>query len=246
MDDQPSQKLTTTELEELLSGYVLNALSLEEMVEVEHTLHKHPELRAQVQQLQEVMGWMAHASRVKAPAQLRSKILSIPQQSAAAKMRAKTRLPWWKIGGAIAAIVLLVLCVDNTFKQQQIATLERKLIALQDHQENYTFSLSGTQAALTASATVFVDVDKGKVFLETKNLPPLPADQAYYLWAVTRDRDKILCGKFNSDTPHQFLKYFAVDPKVYTGPVQLMRISRGSRVSPVDPSQHVLVLTSEA
>lgn len=262
MSDSHSLQATEDHLEELAAGYVLNALSPQETAEFESHLTTHPDLAEHVQALQEVMGLMAHASGIPAPDQLRAKILAIPQTSLssslaeqpkpAAKSRSTpgivsfNRLPWRHLGTAVAAILVLTLSVDNWFLRQRLNTLDSNIAHHQGHPEDYTFNLKGTPAATTASATVVVDVDTGQVLLGVQNLPPLPEGEAYHLWAYTRDRSQILCGRFNTNSVGQLVEHFSVDPAIYTDDVEFMRISKEPATTPPDDSRRVLVLTSES
>ncbi len=257
MTDSSTSQPMDDDLEEALAGYVLGALSPAEMVKVEHFLRSNPQYIEQIRQMQDVMGVMAYSTRTKAPELLRSKILTIPQSrrpvqhpSRLLPIRPSVRLPWRQVGGAIAALVVLTLGIDNVLLRQQLAKLELHRAETQiaeDHvtEEDYVFDLRGTNSTI-ATAKVIIDADAGEVIIGTQNLPPLPENEAYHLWAFTSDQSKILCGRFNTNSDGQTVSHFSIDPKVYTGHIRLLRISREPISNTSQSSRRVLVMTSES
>lgn len=63
-----------------------------------------------------------------------------------------------------------------------------------------TFALKGEQAAATATARVFVDVNRGRAMVFFRGLPPNNEDQAYQLWiSRTGASEPASAGTFDTD-----------------------------------------------
>lgn len=241
---------TDTHLEELLAGYALNALSPEETAELEHYLRQHPELEQQLSELQAVMGYLGQAFQESAPASLRTRILSIPHLSPAPTSAPATpqhRWSWRSPCGAIAALLIVGLSIDNVLLRQRLTALQVEFTPAST-EENYVFHLAGTAEATPASAKVIVDIHAGEVLMGVQNLPPLPPQETYQLWAFTADQTGILCGRFNTDETGQAIAHFSVSPDLYTSPIAVMRIAKSSIDSALDASslQEDWLLTSQS
>jgi hypothetical protein len=77
------------------------------------------------------------------------------------------------------------------------------------------------------------------------NLPPLPPQEAYYVWAFTKDK-KIFCGKFNTNASGELVAQLPIPVHEYNSRVLFMRISQEPATLPATPHQKVLVMTSES
>lgn len=251
MSDSPPPTPNQDHLDELMAGYVLDALSPQEQAEVEQILQQGaPEMREQLRSLGEVMALLAHTTQQAAPGSLRARVLSIPASSMPSQatilpLRAARRWPWRAMGGAIAASLFIALAIDNYQVRQRVSTLEAVLAEQHPTEENYAFELHGRGMATDASAIVLLDAHTGRVFVGVTNLPPLSADETYYLWAFTADDQKVLCGHFNTHATGQWVSYLSVDPAIYPGPVQVMRISREPIHTPPQAEDKTIVLSSE-
>jgi anti-sigma-K factor RskA len=62
-------------------------------------------------------------------------------------------------------------------------------------------NMVGTQVAPRSSANIYWDSANANVFLVVKNMPMLPSDQQYQLWALIDGKPKDL-GEFSADTTH--------------------------------------------
>lgn len=242
------------QIEELMAGYVLNALSPEEAAEFEQLLLSKPEIAAKLREFEEFMASIAHASpRVSAPRSLRAKILAVAQEEVSQEKKFSLySFPWYKL--SIAAGVLLVVA-GYAYLYQQLAATRQQLASLQADNnsirqklalmESNIFALQGTKVAPSASASVVLDFTKGKALLVLENLPKSPPGESYHLWAFTQKNDrleKILCGTFKNDFSDSKIS-IPIPVKDFTTPVLFMRISRES-ITP-NPQKKVLVMTSE-
>jgi anti-sigma-K factor RskA len=260
-----SPQPTDEYLEDLLAGYALSALTPEETAELESYLAANPDLRQKVDALQEVMGLMAGSARMTAPPHLRSRILAIPHtpmlkqtpleqppqlghhpQSDQHPIKGQRRSGAQRIGAAIAALLLVTLGVNNYLLYQRLTFLEAEVAEHQASESNYTFELKSQKAGSNAVAKVVIDIDAGELIVGVRGLPPLSAEEAYYLWAFTANQKKIFCGRFNTDASGQLVEQLSVRPEEYSDPIKFMRISREPVVTLPNSQQRVLVLTSES
>jgi anti-sigma-K factor RskA len=253
MSDSSILQPTSERLEELMSGYVLDALTPEETVEFEQYLCNDLTLIKRLNQMQEMAALLTRSQTP--PSELRAKLQKISQATEQSPqprpiVQPQPPIAKWKLLGAIGALALLILGIDNMRLRHQLFASRTQVTTLQasaaaHEEEDYTFELKAKQAGSNAEAIVVFDADEGVLFVGAKNLPPLPADEAYHLWAFTKDNQKILCGQFNTDDSNQLTQQFSVRPEDYQENVVFMRISREPRVTPPDASRRVLVLTSE-
>jgi anti-sigma-K factor RskA len=204
--------------QELMAGYALGDLSSEEAETLQRLLTENPELTSEVDQFQEVLALMPYAlpDEPEPPPQLKETILSQAQgdrlaphtlsERAARKSRS---LAWQRAGGAIAALLLITLAVNNyqlrqTAKQNQVtigrlqqeAKTNDALIAALRQPNAQVFALEGTQK--TSGSLVFVPA-QNRVTLVT-DLPKLPTGKIYRLWAMpTNASQPTYCGEFGAE-----------------------------------------------
>jgi anti-sigma-K factor RskA len=138
------------------------------------------------------------------------------------------------LGSAIAAATMLLLTIDNERLRQQMAqvkgleqklqTTQTQLEQLQQQQETLQpliatlqqpntliYSLQGTGQAATASASLVAVPGHRQMVLVSHNLPPLPKDKVYRLWAIHDQASELMyCGQFTS-TPTGTAKWLAPD-----------------------------------
>lgn len=232
--------------EALLIGYILNTLPSGDRKTIESLLAENPEVAAQRQEMEAILGLMAYASPpVATPPRLRFRVMEAARRQTVPTLpkRVWSTVQWRD--GAIAAMLLLVLGLsfDNFHLHRKVALQDTALAALQNaHTE--VFSMKATPAALGASGRVLLDVQGGYAVIVMHKLPPLPKGEAYHLWAFT-PQAKVLCGRFNpTQTDGQVNLSLAQTKRLQS--VRFMRISREAIAPPQHkPKQRVLVLTSE-
>lgn len=218
-----TEPLPPEQLEELMAGYALDDLSPEEAQRLEQLLAENPQLATEVSRLEEVLGLLPYAlPEVEPPPHLRSTILqaAVVQTNHRQPLRKPSPLPWSKIAGSIAALLALVLGLDNYRLRQTIKATQ----AVKGQFETLTFSLEKTKAAAAeaASAKVVVNPNNLEAELTIKNLPPLPPGKVYVLWTVleqdapftTDSKGAILTEAFVVDAQGNVSQTFAV-PRVY-------------------------------
>jgi anti-sigma-K factor RskA len=262
--------LTSESHYELIAGYALDTLTAEERLATEALLAADPALQEALAHYQAVMGMMAAATApVKAPAALRSRIMQAvtdpatlaplePHQSDR-PIAPVTRLPrrrspnWYGLAAGAAALMAVAVGIDNYRLRQQanqaqttIAQLELAKAAEKLHENYYAFQLKPKTADGDAIGLVAVNLEKGQAELALYDLPPLNPDEAYHLWAFTKDKKKVLFGRFTPSANGKINATIALRPEDYPGGILFMRVSREPAVTPPDPSRRVLVLTSES
>jgi anti-sigma-K factor RskA len=199
-------------IEELLPFYALEALTEEEKELVESYLAKHPEARAQVQELQSGASTLPYAvspvepprhvkqalmARVTADAQTRSSTskgtVSPPARRA---FRFEDIFRVLSLGAATAAIVwAFILNARVARLQHEIASLNHQVAvqsqSLDDLIQNLpqsndvvTVSLKGTDAQPRAQGQLIADPDDRSAVLVISGLPPLEAGRTYQVWLI--------------------------------------------------------------
>lgn len=236
-------------LEELMAGYVLNALSAEETTEFEQYLLDNPDLSQQLEKLEEVMGLMAYSvPEINPPDYLLDKILEQVQVSSpAVTIKPKKQIFWRKIAIIAGAIATLGLAIDNYLLRQKLNFLEASVGTLQEF-ETRGFAMKETNVSNqsnTAFGSVVLDLENGKAVIAIENLSPLPENESYVLWAFTKNK-KIFCGQFNTNHSGQFIQQLPIPLKEYDSPVIIMEISKESITIPPTSTKTDPIMTSES
>lgn len=265
--------LTSESHYELIAGYALGTLTADEQSATEALLAADPALQEVLAQDQAVMGLIAEATApVKAPPGLRSQIMQAAEQRAMAEPTSIAPLAphqsdrsapvprwprrsrnWYGLAAGAAALLTLALGIDNYRLRQQASQTQSKLAQLemiqaseQLHQKYYAFRMKPKDANAPSMGLVAVNLEKGQAELALDDLPPLGPDEAYHLWAFTKDKKKMLFGRFTPSENGAINQTIALRPEDYPEGILFMRVSREPAVTPPDPSRRVLVLTSES
>lgn len=220
------------EWEELLAGYVLGDLTTEEISAMHQLIAEHPEIITEIDQLQETLAMLPLGLSEASPASnLRDRIAAevIPTDldhllmedsldslesldSLIDPLVSTRRSPplkkFWKLVaislGAIGAITLVALGLDNAQMRQQIAKNQtelqtyRQTIAMLQGADNRMISLKGMGAIPTASGSVMIAPTEKTAMISIQNLMPIPQENSYRLWAIV-DGKKIDCAQFRPD-----------------------------------------------
>lgn len=220
--------------QDLLAGYVLGDLSPEDAIRVRQYLAEHPEQTAEIEKLQSAIALIALSLPEETPpADLKARILqsaeATPQASSAephpirSSVRRRRRInPIWVIAGGVAACAIATLATMNYQLRQEVAQLKQQqqllvareaelsryqdTVALLRQPNNRLFKLAGTGTMTTASGSFVLTPSRQSAILVLQNLPPLPENRRYQLWAVVHDQ-KMPCPKFLPDAEGRvFLK----------------------------------------
>lgn len=205
-----TEPLLPEKLEELMAGYALGNLSPEEAEELRQLVAEHPELNAEVHELQQVLELMPYAlPEATPPPHQRENILkvveaensntSLPQQNIK-----KFPLRWSHTIASVAAVLALAVGLDNYRLRQNITSLQaqtarqKDVIAMLQDSNTHLVSLKGMDSASAATGNILMTPGEPKAVVVLQNLPVLPQGKFYYLWAVV-DGKKIPAGQFNAN-----------------------------------------------
>ena len=192
-------------LDELLAGYALGDLSPEEIEVVERLLVERPQLKIETARLQKVMALLPYAlPEVQPPSQLRDRLLAAATQPASRRERSPRFSAWsWSpMIASVAAIATVAVGLDNYRLRQELGQVQAQMnqqaeiVATLQQPASRLVSLQGTQPS-GPSGSVVLDAHNQKLVIAARQLPPLPVNQIYRLWAVIEDQ-KIACGDFNT------------------------------------------------
>ncbi len=203
-----AESLPPEQLQELLAGYVLGNLSPEEAESLRQLFSTYPELMGDVQQLQEVLSTMPYAlPEAVPPDQLRGAILSATADEEG--WRSPPQKRWQRLAvtwGSIAAVLLLALGLDNVRLRGQLSATQaqvaqqRDLIAMLQEPKTQLISLKGMAQMASASGRAVITPGHPAAILVLQNLPNLPEDRYYCLWAIVNGKKKVAIAEFEPNS----------------------------------------------
>lgn len=219
----------------IVQSYVLGQADIAERSEFERLCAQYPELVAEREAFEEALENFAIQNAVVPPRQVKDRFLEAIQnpsinQSKVIKMEQHSNAPVRKGNGlrflAAASVVLLLgsgffayqlynktneLKVANKDLQDRLDSADNTLNKIIDEQKliknpNVTVvNMVGSTATPQSSANIFWDSTSSSVYLMVKNMPKLPSDQQYQLWALIDGKPKDL-GVFDSLENNVILK----------------------------------------
>ncbi len=204
-------------MKNLAAGFVVDDLTPEEMAEFRLLLDQHPELIAEVEDLQEVLRQVVDGfTEVEAPANLLPKILEqaedYTRQATEVKRNSPgvaTRTPqrWIKMAGSIAALFVVVLGVDNYRLRQNlgVVTADNQRLRqdftqaevvknLLQNSQTRLFTFQAVKSTDNSSGSVIINPEKEKAVMVFQNLSAPPPGYFYFLWTVVAN-EKLPCGE---------------------------------------------------
>lgn len=234
--------------QELLAGYALGDLSPEEAETLKQLLNTHPDLRQEMVQLQEVLALMPYGlPEQEPPSHLRDAILrqarSEPKTN---RVSRRSRQPqfWFGLGGAAAALVTGALAIDNYRLRQENAAAQA-LTATLKQPNLQLFTLQGTGEATQASGSLVVNRGQQVVIVLVKDLPQLPADQVYRLWAIEPGKSQpTFFGEFNSNRANQTSATWQIPAAPLNAPPEKMLITAEKAADPPVPAGELVMSSS--
>lgn len=234
---------------ELLAGYVLETLDADEVALVQQWLSRYPEVTIELERLQDTWDTIPYSlPRQAPPARLRQMVLaSKSRQRITPSPRRSPRRAWLlsglSTGWAVTAIALIVLAVehDQLRKENQQANV---VIASFSQPSNYVYTLSGTTDSPQSSGRLVIDPDQQSALIVTQDLPTLPSEQVYRLWALA-DADPVYCGEFNPDSADTISQWQLPSPAACQSNAVQMLITSELATAPLSP-QGQLVLQNRS
>jgi len=198
-----NRRLTPAEMDELLGAYALDAVDLDERVQIEHYLEENPRARAEVTEHREVAAMMSLVGG-RAPDGLWDRIADELSADAAAhnptpQLRLvpadeKPKRRWWPAAlGAVAAAAIVVLGLTVVHQGHRIDDLEA--VAAKDSvvvgaAEAMTDPNARLTSLRTDDGTAMADVvvqPNGQGYLVPRAMPSLASDRTYQLWGAIGD-----------------------------------------------------------
>lgn len=201
------------QIAELIPGYALDALDLEERMLVEMHLAQCPECQAELEALRPVASSLAFVAEVQEPsAQLRERIradLSTPHLVDAQRVPGRHQprgklipFPAWALA---AAAVFIGLIVWNVMLQLQIGEQRERLeqqaeiVTMLALAEKPGVVLQGTEAAPGAKGRLVPSPNGEGAALVVQDMPPPPPGRIYQLWLIRPDGQRDNGGLFTVD-----------------------------------------------
>jgi anti-sigma-K factor RskA len=202
-------------IQNLAAGFVVNDLTPKEEEEFRLLLDGHPELITEVEDLQEVLRQVIDGfTEVKAPAYLLPKILEqvedLSKPTTVIKGYSKVATPllqWRRIAGGIAALIVIVLGVDNYRLRQNLGNsiadnqrlrqdfAQAKLVkTMLQNNETRLITFKGVNSKEKSSGSIVINPEQQKAVMVFQNLPAPPPGYIYFLWTVVA-REKLPCGE---------------------------------------------------
>jgi anti-sigma-K factor RskA len=214
----------------IIESYVMGLASESERAEFERMCREYPEVLAARRKFEESLESYAASNATPPPPEIRAKVLKAITMNNQEKP-VRDPQPVRSIGllrlVAAAAILLLIGAVVLYYRTKEenqdlagandrlrtaLDSTQRDLNKIADEQKkvvgnpNVTVvNMVGTQVAPKSSANIYWDSASSNVYLVVKNMPTLPSDQQYQLWALIDNKPKDL-GVFDATDPNVILK----------------------------------------
>jgi anti-sigma-K factor RskA len=205
----------------IIESYVMGLASEPERVEFEQMCTQYPELVAERRRFEESLETYASEQAVRPPKEVKAKILkAIITMENPAKPRSIGLLRFV----AAAAVILLagmVVLYYQVSQQNKDLTSSNKALTDRVGQDEVVLdkikgetkdvgnaivvNMVGTKRAPNSSANVYWDSTNSSVYLVVKNMPQLPSNQQYQLWALIDNKKKSL-GVFDATDKNIILK----------------------------------------
>lgn len=211
----------------IVESYVLGLADAGERAEFEELCRQYPELVRARDEFELLLEKQALANAVELPLSAKGQVLSAINANT-------TTTPVRSMGGwrwiAAASIVLLAvsawLAYDADRRNRELAALNSQLQQRLDSSENLlqrivddhramvgkgtvVVNLEGTKNAPQSKASVYWDSAKANVYLVVQNMPRLPNDKQYQLWAIIDGVPKDL-GVFDVKDENMIIKMTGV------------------------------------
>ncbi|MBT8210935.1 MAG: anti-sigma factor [Eudoraea sp.] len=224
---------------DLLEKYLLGNTSLEESQQVERYIAMYPEVRKTYDELQENLETFAKMHALKTPEGLKTKILVRIRAQQAGRRKFRR----YAIAATFAAFIFAGssyffwnqsqnLQQENTIVNNKIKTLEADMRSqLEDVRNQFIvlnnpstrkYMVNGNKKASELKAVAYINPVKKLSYINVRNLPHLPEDKCYQMWAEVngemvnlgvikeiQDKDKLLALPY----AEKAISYITIEPK---------------------------------
>ena len=224
---------------DLLEKYLLGNTSEKESQQVERYIAMYPEVRKTYNELQENLEAFAKMHALKTPEGLKAKILVRIRAQQAGRRKFRR----YAIAATIAAFIFAGssyffwnqsqnLQQENIIVNNKIKTLEADMRSqLEDVRNQFIvlnnpstrkYMVNGNKKARELKAVAYINPVKKLSYINVRNLPNLPEDKCYQMWAEVngemvnlgvikeiKDKDKLLALPYAEDA----ISYITIEPK---------------------------------
>ncbi|AIE75207.1 MULTISPECIES: anti-sigma factor domain-containing protein [unclassified Synechocystis] len=248
-------------LEELLAGYVLEDLTLEEKIQVEELLAQNPDLIKEVQQLRSIFNLLPLGL---SPADVPPPLLlsrSPANQSSTSIIQTTRKFPWRKVAlGSLLTMAIAALGWQNHQLHEQLAHREQEnqqlqqLFSSQTDLANYQYpaqkflkyrqvvnllqepnknflTLRAIKGKSQATGSLIVGAESASALLVLKDVPSPSDGKVYQLWAVINGK-KIACRSFQPNDQGEVLLEIPVEKWFSASEVMITEENRGQMLKP--------------
>ena len=214
----------------IIESYVMGLASESERAEFERLCSQYPELVVARKKFEESLEGYASENATPPPPEVKAKVLEavkmLPTRRGPGTTAGRTQI---QILLRLIIAAFFVLLVGMTFlyyqtrqENQDLTNINQRLKETLDTTSTIlkkivdeqkvvsspdvtVVNMVGTQAAPKSSANVYWDSTRSDVYLVVKNMPGLPSDQQYQLWALIDNKPKDL-GVFDATDDKVILK----------------------------------------
>jgi len=224
---------------DLLEKYLLGTTTIEESHQVERYIAMYPEVRQTYNELQENLETFAKMHSLKTPEGLKNRIL----ERIRAQQTGRRRFQRFAVAATIAALLFAGssyffynqnqnLQQENTIVNNKIKTLEADMRSqLEDVRNQFIvlnnpstrkFIVNGNKKARELKAVAYINPVKKLSYINVRNLPNLPEDQCYQMWAEVngemvnlgvikdiQDKDRLMALPY----AEKAVSYITIEPK---------------------------------
>jgi anti-sigma-K factor RskA len=207
----------------IIESYVMGLASETERAEFEQMCARHPELVAERRKFEESLEAYASEQAVRPPKEVKAKILkAIITMENSKSPRSIGLLRFVAAAAVILLIGMVVLYYQVSQQNKDLASANKALTdkvnadeaaidkikiegSIVGNPNNIVVNMVGTKRAPKSSANVYWDSSNSSVYLVVKNMPQLPSDKQYQLWALIDNTQKSL-GVFDATDQNIILK----------------------------------------
>ncbi len=204
----------------IIESYVMGLASEAERAEFEQMCAQYPELVAERRKFEESLEAYASEQAIRPPLEVKAKVLKAINTMENSKSPRSIGLLRFVAAAAVILLVGMVVLYYQANKQNKdLANTNKSLAERLDISEatlnklmgeisrpgTTVVNMVGTKISPSSSANVYWDSTNSSVYLVVKNMPELPSDKQYQLWALIDNKQKNL-GVFDATDTKIILK----------------------------------------
>jgi anti-sigma-K factor RskA len=204
----------------IIESYVMGLASEAERAEFEQMCAQYPELVAERRKFEESLEAYASEQAIRPPLEVKAKVLKAINTMENSKSPRSIGLLRFVAAAAVILLVgMVVLYYQANQQNKDLANTNKSLAERLDKSEatlnklmgeisrpgTTVVNMVGTKISPSSSADVYWDSTNSSVYLVVKNMPQLPSDKQYQLWALIDNKQKNL-GVFDATDTKIILK----------------------------------------